>query len=177
MSICWQAPKEDEFFIWRQQFDFCRKRNCGISLFHFILFSLFIICSIFDCCIVLFGWFIFFIKNLFIIFTNPSRTLLSILADLNNPVVWMVSTRPFISKSSGPCTNHLVTVPRAPITIGIIVTFMIHSFFNSLTRSVIIIIIIIIIIITYPSTRAGYDTRSILRGVYRFEFRVFLLLD
>ena len=57
-----------------------------------------------------------------------SRTLLSILADHNNPVVWMVSTRPLISKSSGPYTNPLLTEPRAPITIGIIVTFMFRSF-------------------------------------------------
>ena len=42
-----------------------------------------------------------------------SRTLLSILLDLNNAVVWMVST-PFISKSSSPFINHLVTIPRAP---------------------------------------------------------------
>ena len=64
-----------------------------------------------------------------------SWTLLSILADLNNVVVWMVSTRPIISKSSSPFTNPLVTVPRAPITIGIIVTFMFYSFFNSLAKS------------------------------------------
>ena len=38
-----------------------------------------------------------------------SRTLLRILADLNNAVVWMVSTRPLIFKSSSPCTNPLVT--------------------------------------------------------------------
>ena len=63
-----------------------------------------------------------------------SRTLLSILADLNYAVVWMVSTRPVISKSSSPCINPLVTVPRAPITIGIIVTFMFHSFFNFQAR-------------------------------------------
>ena len=64
-----------------------------------------------------------------------SRTLLSILAVLNN-VIWMVSTRPPTSKSSSPFRNPLVTVPKAPITIGIIVTFMIHSFFlNSLARS------------------------------------------
>ena len=49
-----------------------------------------------------------------------SRTLLSILLDLNNVVVWMVSTRPLISKSSNPFNNPLVTVPKAPITIGII---------------------------------------------------------
>ena len=64
-----------------------------------------------------------------------SRTLLSILAVLNNVVVWMVSTRPPTSKSSSPLTNPLVTVPNAPITVGIIVTCMFHSFFNSLARS------------------------------------------
>ena len=64
-----------------------------------------------------------------------SRTLLSILANLNTAVVWMVSIRPLISKSSGPSTNTLVTVPRAPITIGIIVTLVFRSFFNYLARS------------------------------------------
>ena len=61
-----------------------------------------------------------------------SRTLLSILAVLNNVVVWMVSTRLPTSKSSSPFSNHLVTFPNAPITIGIIVIYMFHSFFNSL---------------------------------------------
>ena len=55
-----------------------------------------------------------------------SRTPLSILADLINAVVWIVSTL-LISKSSSPCTNPLVTVPSAPITIGISVTFMFFS--------------------------------------------------
>ena len=64
-----------------------------------------------------------------------SRTLLSILAVLKNAVVWMVSTRPPTSKSSSPFSNPLVTVPSAPITIGIIVTYVFHSFFNSLARS------------------------------------------
>ena len=64
-----------------------------------------------------------------------SRTLLNILAVFNNAVVWMVSTRSPTSKSSGPFNNPLVTIPTAPITIGIIVTFMFHSFFNSLARS------------------------------------------
>ena len=63
-----------------------------------------------------------------------SRTLLSILAVLNNIVIWMVSTRPPTSKSSSTFSNPLVTVPEAPITIGIIVTFMLHNFFNSLAR-------------------------------------------
>ena len=50
----------------------------------------------------------------------------------------MVSTRPPVSKSSSPFNNALVTIPKAPITIGIIVTFMLHSllcfFLNSLAR-------------------------------------------
>ena len=55
-----------------------------------------------------------------------SRTLLSILVDLNNSVVWMVATRPLISKSSSPCTDPLVTIPDAIIII-IINSFSISS--------------------------------------------------
>ena len=40
----------------------------------------------------------------------------------------MVSTRPLISNSSSYSTTPLVTVPSAPITIGIIATFMFHNF-------------------------------------------------
>ena len=57
-----------------------------------------------------------------------SRTLLSILAVLNYAVIWMVSTRHPTSKSSSPFNSPLVTVSNAPVTIGIIVTFMFHSF-------------------------------------------------
>ena len=53
-----------------------------------------------------------------------TRTLLSILTELNNAGVWMVSTCLLISKSS----SCLVTVPSASITIGITVTFKFHSF-------------------------------------------------
>ena len=59
-----------------------------------------------------------------------SRTLLSILVILNNVVVRMVSTRLLISKSSSLFNNTLVTVPKALITIAIIITFMFHSFSN-----------------------------------------------
>ena len=59
-----------------------------------------------------------------------SRTLFSILAVLNNVVVWMVSTRPPTSNSSSPFSNPLVIVSNAPITINIIVTCMFHSFFQ-----------------------------------------------
>ena len=60
-----------------------------------------------------------------------STTPLSFLADLNNTVFWMVSILPLISTSPSPCT----TLPSAPITICINVTFMFHSFFSSLARS------------------------------------------
>ena len=63
-----------------------------------------------------------------------SGTLLSILAVFNNTVVWMVSTWSPTSKSSRPFNNPLVTVPKAPITIDIIVTFMFHSFFSILLQ-------------------------------------------
>ena len=59
-----------------------------------------------------------------------SRTLLSSLVVLNNAAVWMVSTRPPTSNSSRPFNNPFVTVLKAPITIGIIVTFIFHSFFQ-----------------------------------------------
>ena len=67
-------------------------------------------------------------------FPQVSRTRLRILAVLSNAVIWIVSTRPLTSKSSRPFNNPLVIVLNAPITIGIIVTFMFHSFFNSLAR-------------------------------------------
>ena len=60
---------------------------------------------------------------------------LSSVSVLNNIVVWMVSPHPPTSKSSSPFHNPLVIVPKVPITIGITVTCMFHSFFNSLARS------------------------------------------
>ena len=53
-----------------------------------------------------------------------SRTLLSILAVLNNAVVWMVSTRPPTSKSSRPFNNPLVTVPIIIIIIIIVILLL-----------------------------------------------------
>ena len=66
---------------------------------------------------------------------HVSRNHLRILAVLNNVVVWMVPTRPPTTKSFRSFSNPLVTVPNTPVTIGIIVTCMFHSFFNSLARS------------------------------------------
>ena len=47
----------------------------------------------------------------------------------------MVSTRPLNSNSSSPFNDPLVTVPKAPITIGIIFTFMFHIFFSIPSQS------------------------------------------
>ena len=58
-----------------------------------------------------------------------SRIRLRILVVLSNAVVWIVSVRPPISKSSRPFNKPLVVGKNAPITIGTIVTFMFHSFF------------------------------------------------
>ena len=59
-----------------------------------------------------------------------SRTLLSILAVFSNAIAWMTFTWPPTSKSSRLFNNPLVTVPKTPITTGIIVTFMFHCFFQ-----------------------------------------------
>ena len=71
-----------------------------------------------------------------------SRTLLSILAVLNNVVVWIVPTLPPTSKSSCLFKNPLVTVSKAPITIGIIVTFMFLSFFQFSSKVEVLILLV-----------------------------------
>ena len=68
-------------------------------------------------------------------FPQVSRTLLSILAVLNNAVIWIVSTGLPTSKSSRPLNNSLVIVLKEAITIGTIVIFRFHSFFNSRVKS------------------------------------------
>ena len=55
-----------------------------------------------------------------------SRTILSILADLNNAVVWMISARPPIFNSASPFTKPLWIVHTN--TIGIAVIFKLHCF-------------------------------------------------
>ena len=61
-----------------------------------------------------------------------SCTLLSIMADLSNAVVWVVSSRPFISKFYSFFIKHLITEPRVLITTGVTITLMFHSFFQFL---------------------------------------------
>ena len=66
-------------------------------------------------------------------------------ANLNNAVVWMIAILPFVSKSSSPSTNRLMTVPRAQITVGITITFKSHSFFTSLALVKVLIFLFTII--------------------------------
>ena len=66
---------------------------------------------------------------------------LRILAVLSNAVVWIVSTRPPTSKPSRPYNNTLVIVPKAPVTIGTIVTFMFYSFFQFSSRVEVLILL------------------------------------
>ena len=79
--------------------------------------------------IIIYSFRVFHISVSWWFFKSPqvSRIRLRILAVLSNAVVWIVSTRPPTSKSSRPFNN--------PLVIGTIVTFMFHSFFNSLVRS------------------------------------------
>ena len=60
-----------------------------------------------------------------------SWTNLSILDDLNNASVWIVSIRLPISNSTSLLTKLQGTIPSAPITVGITVTLTFHSFFFS----------------------------------------------
>ena len=62
-----------------------------------------------------------------------SRTLLSILTDLNKSVVWIVSIRSSISNSFSPLSKPSGTV-SSPLT-TICVILMYHSFLSSLEKS------------------------------------------
>ena len=61
-------------------------------------------------------------------FSQVSRILCSILANLSNAVVWMVLARLPISNFSSPLTKPLRAVPRVPAIIGSTLTIMFHIF-------------------------------------------------
>ena len=63
------------------------------------------------------------------------RTLLSILADLNNVVVWMVLILLLISISPSLPSKPLGTVPSAPTAVDIAVTLKFYPVFSALKRS------------------------------------------
>ena len=64
--------------------------------------------------------------------SQVTRTLLGILANLNNAVVWMVLILLQISNFSYRSSKPFVTIPSTPITTGI--TVMFQSFFSSLAN-------------------------------------------
>ena len=64
-----------------------------------------------------------------------SRTLLCILADFYNAVVWMISVLPLMPRYHSPLFRRLWTILRKPIKIVTIITFMFLRFFSSLARS------------------------------------------
>ena len=138
-------PKTVHLFTnWRQSnlksaWSQCSETFCFLSIFVCFNYHRNIVQCVF--------WFVFFNLTLLRVFPtsinwslSDSKSLqvsgiLLITLDDINAIIWVVGTRPLISKSSNPCTNYLVTVLSPPITIGIIVTFIFHSFFSSLARS------------------------------------------
>ena len=95
-----------------------------------------------------------------------SRTLLSILADLSNAVVYKISAHPLVYSSSSPFTEHLGTLLNIAIIIDIIVTFMFH-----IVIVVIIIIIIIIIFCRVFHTRVSWCSSVLLFLLLLFNFQ------
>ena len=94
-----------------------------------------------------------------------SRSFFNILADLNNVVVWVASTRPLLSSSSSPLTKPLWTVPSALITTGINVTFMFHNCFSSLVRLKYLSLFLFYLIFTVQSVEKA---KSTIRHVHFF---------
>ena len=82
-----------------------------------------------------------------------SRTLLSILVDLSNTVVWMVSIRPPISNSSNLLFKPSETVLSAPIIIGITVTLIFHSFLSFLVKLKILSLALVFILLSAETVK------------------------
>ena len=106
-----------------------------------------------------------------------SRARFNNLADLNSTVVWMVSTRPLISKSCSPFFNPLVTVTRTPITTGINVTFMFHVFFFiQFPSKVKVFILLFAFFQFYPVVSRDYKVKNFASSLFTFFFFFFFLV-
>ena len=102
---------------------------------------------------------------------HVSRTLLSIRADLNIAVVWMVSNLPLTSSSSSVSSMPLGTVPSALTIIGITVTLMFYSLlFNHLAKPNCLFIFSLSFIFPLRPARRAKSTRFYFfeRGTYLF---------
>ena len=96
----------------------------------------------------------FFMPELAIrLFTGVSRTLLSIMADLNNAVVWMISILSPMSNCFNLLSNSLRSVPSAPT----ITDSTFHGFFSFQEKSKRTSIIIITIIIVCLVLSSGFS--------------------
>ena len=109
-------------------------------------------------------------------FSQVSRTLLSILADLNNTVVWIVSIRPPISNSSSTLSQPLGTVPSALITLGITITLMFHGFLNTLVMSKHLSLSASLILTLWSARMAKSTIQQVLFLFFSFFFFFFFLL-
>ena len=81
----------------------------------------------------------------------------------------MLSTRPPTPKLSKPLNNPLVTGPKAPIIIRIIVTLMFHSFFQFSSKVEVLILLLAFF--------QFYSVVSRERKVNNFANPIFLLID
>ena len=71
--------------------------------------------------------------------SQVSRTLLSILTELGNAVVWMVSIHPLISNSSKCLLRPLGIVPRAPTTTDYIIIIII----------IIVVVVVVVVVLKF----------------------------
>ena len=105
------------------------------------------------------------------------RIPLSILADLNNAVVWMVSSLLLISTSSSPFSKPGGIDWTAPITIFIIVIMFI-SFFSSLSKSSYLSLFSLSLIFTlwYARTAKSIFGRSLFSFFFFFFFTFLFII-
>ena len=93
-------------------------------------------------------------------FPQVSRTLLSILTDRKDAVVWNVSFVSFVSCSPNLSSKSLRTVTSAPTIIGITVASIFYWYFSSLARSKYVSIFSFSFTLTQWSNRTAKSTRQ-----------------
>ena len=86
-----------------------------------------------------------------------NRILLSILADLNNALIWMISICHLISSSL--FSKPFWTVSSVSIITGITVTPMFHSYFSSLAESKYLSLFLLSLIFNLWYTRTAKSTK------------------
>ena len=106
--------------------------------------------------------------------TQVSKTLVSILVDLNNGVVLLVSVSSSISNYFCPLTKRFGTVPSGLITICIIDSVIFHSFLGSLEKTKSLSLFYFSLIISLYS--AGIVKSTIHYIFYFFHFLFFIYL-